>query len=210
MRVAICGGGVAAVEALLGLRAFLGRAARVDLIAPNRCFVYEPLAVAEPFGLAQTRLLDLAAVAAECGAQLRVASLEAVEPDKGRIALSGGARLLYDSVIVAVGARRCAWLPGALHFSGAADVSSFRELLAQLERGELSRLAFVAPAGISWTLPTYELGAAFGVLGRGPASDRYRARDRHARARAAREFRADREHVARCATCSPIVAFACA
>jgi NADH dehydrogenase FAD-containing subunit len=50
MRVAICGGGVAAVEALLGLRAFLGRAARVDLIAPNRCFVYEPLAVAEPFG----------------------------------------------------------------------------------------------------------------------------------------------------------------
>ena len=157
MRVAICGGGVAAIEALLGLRALLGRASRVDLIAPNRRFVYEPLAVAEPFGLAQTRLFDLAAVAAECGAQLRVASLEAVEPDKGRIALSGGARLLYDSVIVAVGARRCAWLPGALHFSGAADVSSFRELLAQLERGELSRLAFVAPAGISWTLPTYEL-----------------------------------------------------
>ena len=65
--------------------------------------------------------------------------------------------MFYDSVIVAVGARRCAWLPGALQFSGADDVSSFRELLAQLERGELSRLAFVAPAGISWTLPSYEL-----------------------------------------------------
>lgn len=87
MRVAICGGGVAAIEALLGLRALLGRASCVDLIAPNRRFVYEPLAVAEPFGLAQTRLFDLAVLAAECGAQLRVASLEAVEPDKGRIAL---------------------------------------------------------------------------------------------------------------------------
>src|ERR1700687_4474657 len=118
-RVAICGGGVAAIEALLGLRALLGLAPHVDLIAPNRRFVYQPLAVAEPFGLAQTRLFDLAAVAAEHGAQLHVTSLEAVEPDKRRIALSGGAALLYDSLIVAVGARRGAWLPGALPFTGA-------------------------------------------------------------------------------------------
>jgi sulfide:quinone oxidoreductase len=156
-RVAICGGGVAAIEALLGLRALLGLAPDVDLVAPNRRFVYEPLAVAEPFGLARTRLFDLAAVAEEYGARLHVASLEAVEPDKGRIALSSGAKLFYDSLIVAVGARRCTWLPGALHFAGADDVSSFRELLGQLERGDLSRVAFAAPAGISWTLPTYEL-----------------------------------------------------
>jgi sulfide:quinone oxidoreductase len=156
-RVAICGGGVAAIEALLGLRALLGLAPHVDLIAPNRRFVYQPLAVAEPFGLAQTHLFDVAAVAAEHGAQLHVASLEAVEPDKGRIVLSGGVTQLYDSLIVAVGARRCVWLSGALPFAGAADVSSFRELLTQLERGDLSRVAFAAPAGISWTLPAYEL-----------------------------------------------------
>jgi sulfide:quinone oxidoreductase len=156
-RVAICGGGVAAIEALLGLRALLGLAPHVDLIAPNRRFVYQPLAVAEPFGLAQTHLFDVAAVAAEHGAQLHVASLEAVEPDKGRIVLSGGVTQLYDSLIVAVGARRCVWLSGALRFAGAADVSSFRELLTQLERGDLSRVAFAAPAGISWTLPAYEL-----------------------------------------------------
>ena len=156
-RVAICGGGVAAIEALLGLRALLGLAPHIDLIAPNRRFVYEPLAVAEPFGLAHTRRFDLAAVAAEYRAQLHVASLAGVEPGRGRIALSGGATLSYDSVIVAVGARRTAWLPGALEFSGAADVVSFRELLAQLGRGDLSRLAFAAPAQMSWTLPTYEL-----------------------------------------------------
>jgi sulfide:quinone oxidoreductase len=156
-RIAICGGGVAAIEALLGLRALLGLAPHVDLIAPNRRFVYEPLAVAEPFGLAQTRRFDLATVAAEYGAQLHVASLEAVEPEQGRIALSGGATLSYNILIVAVGPRRSRWLPGALHFSGAADVSSFRELLAQLDRGDLSRVAFAAPEGMGWTLPSYEL-----------------------------------------------------
>ena len=156
-RVAICGGGVAAIEALLGLRALLGVPPHVDLIAPNRRFVYQPLAVAEPFGLAQTRLFDLAAVAAEHGAQLHVASLEAVDPERRRVALSRSATLLYDILIVAVGARRCEWLPGALPFTGAADVSSFRELLARLERGELSRVAFAAPVGVSWTLPAYEL-----------------------------------------------------
>ena len=144
-------------SALPGLRALLGLAPHVDLIAPNRDFVYQPLAVAEPFGLAQTRVFDVAAVAAEQGAQLHKASLEAVEPAKSRIALSGGATLFYDSLIIAVGARSCGWLPGGLPFTGAGNVSSFRELLAQLERGDFSRLAFAAPAGLSWTMPAYEL-----------------------------------------------------
>ena len=58
-RIAICGGGVAAIEALLGLRALLGLAPHVDLVAPNRHFVYEPLAVAEPFGLRRHACLML-------------------------------------------------------------------------------------------------------------------------------------------------------
>ena len=156
-RVAICGGGVAAIEALLGLRALLGLGPAVDLIAPNTRFVYEPLAVAEPFDLAQTRLFDLAAVAAEHHAELHVASLEEVQSDARHIALSDGGKLPYDCLIVAVGARRSAWLPGAVQFSGAADVSSFRQLLAQLERCELSRLAFAAPPENRWMLPAYEL-----------------------------------------------------
>ena len=111
MRVAICGGGVAAIESLLAVRALLGLSPHVDLIAPNRHFVYQPVAVAEPFGLGHTRMFDIAAVAAEYGAQLHVASLEAVEPDKCRIALSGHRRLPYENLIVAVGARRCRGLP---------------------------------------------------------------------------------------------------
>lgn len=156
-QIAIVGGGVGAIEALLGLRALLGLAPHIDLIAPNRHFVYEPLAVAEPFGLAETRRFDLAGVAAEFGAQLHVASLTAVEADKRRIALSGGARLTYDNLIIAVGALRRLWLPGALHFTGAADVASVRGVLEQIQRAEVSRLVYAAPAGLGWTLPTYEL-----------------------------------------------------
>ena len=151
------GGGVAAIEALLGLRAQLGLAPHIDLIAPNRRFVYEPLSVAEPFGLAETRRSGLAAVAGECGAQLHVASLERVEPERRRITISGGTKLVYDRLIVAVGARRCEWLPGALDFTGSADVASFRELLAYVERSEVLRLVFTMPPGTGWTLPCYEL-----------------------------------------------------
>ncbi|MGA2926712.1 MAG: FAD-dependent oxidoreductase [Solirubrobacteraceae bacterium] len=156
-RIVICGGGVGAIEALLGLRSLLGLAVQIDLIAPNHRFVYEPLAVAEPFGLARTRRFEIASVAAEYGARLHVASLEAVEPERRWIAIGGDTRLAYDRLIVAVGARRCAWLPGALAFSGAADVAPFRELLAALVRGELKRLAFAVPPGPGWALPTYEL-----------------------------------------------------
>jgi len=156
-RVAICGGGVAAIEALLGLRGLLGLSPHVDVIAPNRRFVYQPLAVAEPFGLAHTSVFELATVTANYGAQLHVASLESVEPGRRRIALSDGETLSYDSLIVAVGARRCAWLPGALQFTGAVDVSAFRELLGRLWLGDLARVMFAAPAGPGWTLPTYEL-----------------------------------------------------
>jgi sulfide:quinone oxidoreductase len=156
-RVAICGGGVAAIEALLAVRALLGFAPHVDLIAPNRRFVYEPIAVAAPFGLERTHPFELAAIADEHRAQLHIASLQAVEAQTHRITLSGGAKLAYDALLVAVGARRCDWLPGALHFRGASDVSPFRELLARLESDAVSRVVFAAPAEVSWTLPTYEL-----------------------------------------------------
>ena len=156
-RIAVCGGGVAAVEAVLGLRSLLGFAPHLDLVAPNRRFVYQPVTVAEPFGIAESRRFDLAALAEEYGAQLHVASLLGVESEHHRIALSNGTKLPYDSVLVAVGARRCSWLAGALHFTGVAGVPAYRQLLGELERGDAARLAVVLPRGIGWTLPAYEL-----------------------------------------------------
>jgi sulfide:quinone oxidoreductase len=170
--VVICGGGVAAVEALLALRALLGVMAEVHLVAPNRQFVYQPLAVAAPFDLAETHLFDLAELAGEQSAKLHTDSLARVEPGDRRVLLASGAVLSYDALIVAVGARRRNWLEGALHFGGASDVAAFRALLARFESGSQERLAFVSPAGVSWTLPLYELAlltashlADLGVIG---------------------------------------------
>jgi sulfide:quinone oxidoreductase len=156
-RVAICGGGVAAVEALLALRALLEVGVEVHLVAPNRQFIYQPLAVAAPFDLAQTHLSDLAGIAGEQRAELHVDSLARVDAEHRRIALAGGNTLPYDALLVAVGARRHDWLQGALHFGGAAEVAAFRALLERLESGADQRLSFVNPAGNSWALPLYEL-----------------------------------------------------
>jgi sulfide:quinone oxidoreductase len=156
-RVVICGGGVAAVEALLALRALLQVGIEVHLVAPNDQFVYQPLAVAAPFDLAETHLFDLAEIAREQSAKLHVDSLARVEPGDRRVVLASGIDLPYDALVIAVGAQRRDWLEGALHFGGAADVSAFRGLLERLESGSVQRLSFVNPAAVSWTLPLYEL-----------------------------------------------------
>ena len=51
MDIVIAGGGVASIEALLGLRTIAGDRVRLTLVAPDRDFTYRPLAVAEPFAL---------------------------------------------------------------------------------------------------------------------------------------------------------------
>jgi sulfide:quinone oxidoreductase len=156
-RVVICGGGVAALETLLALRAHFKVALDVHLVAPNRQLVYQPLAVAAPFDLAETHLEELAAIAADQRAKLHVDTLTLVDAEDRHVRLASGTVLAYDALVVAVGARRRDWLEGALHFGGSADVGEFRSLLKRLESGSDRRVSFVSPAGISWTLPVYEL-----------------------------------------------------
>ena len=65
MNVLIAGGGVAALEAALALRALAEERVRVELLAPEHHFFYRPLAVAEPFELGRVERFDLAELAAE-------------------------------------------------------------------------------------------------------------------------------------------------
>ena len=171
-RVLICGGGVAGLEALIGLRAHVQVGVDVHVIAPTREFVYRPLAVAEPFGLGSPFRFDLAEIVEHHGAHLHEDALAAVDPERRTVELASGVALAYDMLLVAVGARGVEWLPGALHFGGVADVGPYRELLARLESGELDRVCFVNPPGVAWTLPLYELAlltashlADHGVIG---------------------------------------------
>jgi sulfide:quinone oxidoreductase len=56
----IGGGGVAAVETLLALRALAGQRVDVTVVSPERELLYRPVTVAEAFDRAQARAYDLA------------------------------------------------------------------------------------------------------------------------------------------------------
>jgi NADH dehydrogenase FAD-containing subunit len=60
LSVLIAGGGVAALEAMMALRAIAGDRVRITLLAPERDFHYRPMAVAEPFTIAHARRVELA------------------------------------------------------------------------------------------------------------------------------------------------------
>ena len=128
----------------------------MHLVAPNRQFVYQPLAVAAPFELAETHLFELAEIAADRAPAARGLA-GAGRRRGGSVRLASGVVLPYDAMVIAVGAQRRDWLEGALHFGGAESVAAFVGLLEGLEDGSEQRLCFVNPAGVSWTLPLYEL-----------------------------------------------------
>ena len=111
-RVLICGGGVAALEALLALRELLAIRPHVELVAPNKHFVYQPMAVAEPFDLAETRLFDLGRSPRTSPRNCTIGVVHGVDADAHQIELAGGERLDYDFAVIAVGARRETWLDG--------------------------------------------------------------------------------------------------
>jgi sulfide:quinone oxidoreductase len=156
-RVVIVGGGVAALEAMIALRALAQERVAIDLLAPERHFTYEPLSVLEPFDLRETPRFEVARITADQGARHHADGAAAVDTDRKRICTKGGRELRYDALIVATGARPVEAVRGALHFGGRRDVANLVSLLAEVERGEVRRIAFAIPAGVVWALPAYEL-----------------------------------------------------
>ncbi len=156
-KIVIVGGGVAGLEALLALRAQLGGTVEIELISAEPEFRYRPIAVAEPFGLGEVRRVDLAAIATEHDAHLRVAAVTAVDTAVRTVRTGHGETLPYDFLIVAVGARQWPAIEGALTFGGGDDRDALRSVMRDAESGTVTRIAFVAPSPAGWLLPLYEL-----------------------------------------------------
>ena len=156
-RILIAGGGVAALEALLALRAIAPTHFEIDLLAPDAEFHGRPLSVAEPFGLVEHRHVSLHEFAAEHSARFHHAALASVEPGHHRVRTTRGESIGYDALLLALGASARPILPGALTFRGAQDVVAFRMLLDEIDRGEVGKIAFAVPRRARWSLPLYEL-----------------------------------------------------
>jgi len=158
LQVVVAGGGVAALETMLALRALAGDLIDVTLLSPTTEFVYRPVTVAEAFDRAEARVYDLAEILTDQGGgELIHDSLAAVET-RGQIAVTGrGRRVSYDVLVVATGAVPRVPFPGAFTFRGRDDVPVLRGLLNDLTTGRAESLAFALPSQRVWPLPLYEL-----------------------------------------------------
>jgi sulfide:quinone oxidoreductase len=155
--VLIVGGGLAALETALGLKALAEDRVQLTLISPNPNVMHRPTTTVEAFTDAAPVAYDLIEIAADLGATYHRAAMTAVEPDQRLLALDSGPPLEYDVLVLAIGARAKMAIPGALTFRDQRDVPSLRLVLGELATGAIRRLVFAVPSCDTWSLPVYEL-----------------------------------------------------
>jgi sulfide:quinone oxidoreductase len=157
MDVVVAGGGVAGLEALLGLRAMAGDRVRLTLVAPDSDFSYRPLAVAEPFALGHAHKVPLRRFTEDAGAELVIEALEGVDDGAGELWLGDRSRRSFDALIVAPGGRAVSGVEGATTWWPGGDSDSYGGLLQDIDEGYAKQIAIVVPPGAVWPLPAYEL-----------------------------------------------------
>jgi sulfide:quinone oxidoreductase len=161
-RVVIAGGGVAALETLLALRAIAGERVDITLIAPETKFFNRSMAVDQPSRLRSGNGLKLREVAGEFGARWHRGTVGHVDSLRRAVVTGRGETLTYDRLVLALGARpgREWHVDRVLTYHDAVDVHSYRRLVRQLEAGRIASVAFVKPQGAGWLVPLYELALA--------------------------------------------------
>jgi sulfide:quinone oxidoreductase len=168
--VVVAGGGVGALEVLLALRDLGEGAFDVTLVAPDDRFSLRALTVAEPFAAGHSDVGSLPEIAAELGATLHRAMVTEVDADARQVTCSDGATLPYDALVLSPGARRRAPFATGITF-GLGDPQALNGLLADLEQGYTTCVAFVVPDGVAWSLPLYELALMTAAQVRGMGRD---------------------------------------
>jgi sulfide:quinone oxidoreductase len=156
-RVVIVGGGVAGLETLMALHALAGDRVELGLVAPENEFVYRPLGVEEPFQVGRLRRVSLDGAARDAGAAFVAGTVEAVDSKEQAIITSGGGRLPYDALVLAVGAEPEPVVDHAMTWDDRTGSELIGGLTRDFEQGYSQSLAVVIPAGPGWPLRGYEL-----------------------------------------------------
>ncbi len=159
--VVIAGGGFAALEAAVALRALAGDRVELTLVAPEPRFLYRPAATADVFDGRPPLAYDLPDLLRGIACRYERGALEAVSPTGRTLRLDTGRRLAYDALILAVGARRHASIPGALIFRDQRDVPRLRRIIGEVTEKGGRRIVFAVPSANAWALPVYELALLF-------------------------------------------------
>ena len=152
-RVVIAGGGVAALEALLALRADAGELVDITLVANTDTFSYRSLQVGEAFGVGHPRRYPLQELVAGSGGRFVQAPVTEVRPDARELVLGDGGAVTYDALLLALGTRSVpAFEHGATFGPG-----SFEEILDDVRTNFARDVTIVVPRGVLWSLAAYEL-----------------------------------------------------
>ena len=171
MDIVIAGGGVAGLEALLGLHEIAGDRVRLTLVAPDPEFTYRPLAVAEPFAMGRAHRVPLTRFAQATGAELVVEAVVAVDDAAGTVRLGDRSTRSFDALLVAPGGHAVEGVEGATTWWPGGDSDVYGGLLRDIDEGYTSSLAIVVPAGAVWPLPAYELALMTAGEARGMGFD---------------------------------------
>jgi sulfide:quinone oxidoreductase len=163
VRVVIAGGGVAALEATLALRALAEDRVVLQVVAPESEFTYRPLAVAEPFRVGEVERLRLQTLTKAAGADLREGLLTSVDPERHVVVVDADDELSYDILFLALGALPRPAVAGALTFGGPQDGPALAALLEAAVTGSVRSIVFALPLETRWPLPLYELALLTGT-----------------------------------------------
>jgi sulfide:quinone oxidoreductase len=157
-RVVVAGGGIAALELILALRALAGSRVELTLLTSGRLLTPRAMSVAEPFERGGAQSYEWAQIAHDQHADVVFDKLVAIDSDRRVAHTHDGRRLHYDILVLATGARRVDPFTGALTFGTRPDdPARMRELVAGVAGRGGGDIAFALPAPSVWPLPIYEL-----------------------------------------------------
>jgi len=147
--VLIVGGGIAGLEALMALADLGDNRLRLQLVADHASFVLPPQLLGVPWG-GPSLHIDLERLCRAFGARFTLGTVTGVDAGTREVYTAGGGTLEYERLLLAPGARR------ALAY-GATRTLGFGVLPDALAAKLSGSVTIVVPAGVSWTLPAYQL-----------------------------------------------------
>jgi sulfide:quinone oxidoreductase len=157
LNLLIVGGGVAGLEAALAVRELASDRVNTTLLSQQLEYVYRPLRVREPFAGPRTRHYPLADIARDIGVQLKAGALKWLDPAQRIVHTEAGEELVYDALLLALGARVRTRFSHALTLDDRKLDDQLHGLIQDVEGGYIHKLAFIAPSPMPWPLPMYEL-----------------------------------------------------
>ncbi|MGI8462304.1 MAG: FAD-dependent oxidoreductase [Solirubrobacterales bacterium] len=156
LRAIVYGGDLAALETALALSR-LSERCRVTLLTPVRDLPVRIHAAGAPPAEGRPARFDLGALASEHGLEFRSDAIVGVDHEHREVRTITGARIAYDALVVAFGARPRGAFPGVTTCWGTGDAGTLDGIVDELRSGAARDVVFAVPRAVRWTLPTYEL-----------------------------------------------------